>query len=178
MKKMRKAKLITALALTVVMLVAMTGLASAADMKILPDGDIDLVPSSYVETTTHMEDMTCDGTQRTLIVTVPMGDSGDLTFNVTDSWGGSTTGIGSVSHSYTPAAGTTTYDIKVEIKAATGSEGESYTLYYEDIQSGIWDKASASVPTTAIPEFATIAIPVASILGLLFFFNHRKHKKE
>ena len=29
-----------------------------------------------------------------------------------------------------------------------------------------------------IPEFATIALPAASILGLLFFFNHRKRKKE
>ena len=28
-----------------------------------------------------------------------------------------------------------------------------------------------------IPEFTTIAIPVASILGLLFFFNHRKRRK-
>jgi len=29
-----------------------------------------------------------------------------------------------------------------------------------------------------LPEFATIAIPVASILGLLFLFNHRKSRKE
>nr|QNO57607.1 hypothetical protein LCMFKOLL_00003 [Methanosarcinales archaeon ANME-1 ERB7] len=29
-----------------------------------------------------------------------------------------------------------------------------------------------------IPEFSTIAIPVASILGLLFFFNRRKHRTE
>ena len=28
-----------------------------------------------------------------------------------------------------------------------------------------------------IPEFATIAMPVASILGLLFFFHHRKRRK-
>ena len=31
---------------------------------------------------------------------------------------------------------------------------------------------------TPIPEFSTIAIPVASILGLLFFFSYRKRKKE
>ena len=31
---------------------------------------------------------------------------------------------------------------------------------------------------TPIPEFSTIAIPIASILGLLFFFNRRKHRKE
>ncbi len=29
-----------------------------------------------------------------------------------------------------------------------------------------------------VPEFATIAIPVAAILGLLFFFNHRKKRGE
>ncbi len=31
---------------------------------------------------------------------------------------------------------------------------------------------------THVPEFTTIAVPVASILGLLFFFNHRKRKKS
>ena len=31
---------------------------------------------------------------------------------------------------------------------------------------------------THVPEFTTIAIPVAAILGLLFFFNHRKRKKS
>jgi hypothetical protein len=31
---------------------------------------------------------------------------------------------------------------------------------------------------THVPEFTTIAIPVAAILGLLFFFNHRKRRKD
>lgn len=29
-----------------------------------------------------------------------------------------------------------------------------------------------------IPEFSTIAIPIAAVLGLLFFFNHRKRREE
>ncbi|MFZ2070423.1 MAG: choice-of-anchor N protein [Halobacteriota archaeon] len=29
-----------------------------------------------------------------------------------------------------------------------------------------------------VPEFTTIAIPVAAVLGLLFFFNHRKKRRE
>lgn len=31
---------------------------------------------------------------------------------------------------------------------------------------------------THVPEFTTIAIPVAAILGLFFFFNRRKRRKE
>ncbi|MCD4845403.1 MAG: PEF-CTERM sorting domain-containing protein [Methanosarcinales archaeon] len=38
--------------------------------------------------------------------------------------------------------------------------------------------ANVDVGFKAIPEFSTIAIPVLSILGLLFFFNHRKRRKE
>ncbi|MBK5191151.1 MAG: PEF-CTERM sorting domain-containing protein [Methanosarcinales archaeon] len=30
----------------------------------------------------------------------------------------------------------------------------------------------------SIPEFSTIAIPVASVLGLLFLFNYRRHRRE
>ena len=44
-------------------------------------------------------------------------------------------------------------------------------------------KAIAFVPpshdaTYQVPEFSTIAIPIASILGLLFFFNHRKRREK
>ena len=38
--------------------------------------------------------------------------------------------------------------------------------------------ASEEGGLTTVPEFTTIAIPVAAIFGLLFFFNHRKHRKE
>ena len=38
--------------------------------------------------------------------------------------------------------------------------------------------ASEGGSFTTVPEFSTIAIPVAVILGLLFFFNHRKRKKS
>jgi hypothetical protein len=32
--------------------------------------------------------------------------------------------------------------------------------------------------TYQVPEFSTIAVPIVSILGLLFFFNYRKRRKE
>ena len=31
---------------------------------------------------------------------------------------------------------------------------------------------------TTVPEFSTIAIPVASVLGLLFLFNYRRRRRE
>ena len=34
------------------------------------------------------------------------------------------------------------------------------------------------VPLTIIPEFSTVAIPIAAVLGLVFFFQHRKKKEE
>jgi thermitase len=55
-----------------------------------------------------------------------------------------------------------------------------------DLGASGWDQyygygrvnAADICPTNPIPEFATIAIPVAAILGLLFFFNYRKRRKE
>ena len=56
------------------------------------------------------------------------------------------------------------YGIKFAANDGTVIWGDDASIWAE-VESGI-------------PEFTTIAIPVASILGLLFFFNHRKHKKE
>ncbi len=55
--------------------------------------------------------------------------------------------------------------------------------------NGTWRPGCVSGTTTGceglycqngecIPEFSTIALPVASILGLLFYFNYRKRKRE
>jgi hypothetical protein len=44
----------------------------------------------------------------------------------------------------------------------------------ESTEEGIEDKTP---PTEPIPEFTTIAIPVAAILGLVFLFRRRRHKK-
>ena len=171
-KKIRKLPVV--FAVTFFLATVLTGLAAAmpAHIDILPD-EINLVPGEYVKTTAHLYEMYCDGTTRTLAISVSSGTPSELTFKIAGD-----TGVGGIEYRYTPAAGTKIYDIQVEVKAATGTEGNDYTLEYVDVQDGEWDEASATVHTTAIPEFATIAIPVVSILGLLFFFNYRKHKKE
>ncbi len=175
MDKIRK--MILVVAMTFFIVTVTTGLVAAkpAEIDILPDS-IDLVPGEYVDTTAHLYDMYCDGSSRTLTVSVESGNAGDLTFKVYDPNTGGTAGpmVGSISYTYTPVAGTTEYDITVKIKAATGTQGNEYELYYEDVQTGSWDKASATVHTTAIPEFATIALPLAATIGLFFFFNRRR----
>jgi hypothetical protein len=57
--------------------------------------------------------------------------------------------------------------------ATTGYDSAG-TLY----EIGGGDLGGYVPPDPEIPEFSTIAIPVASILGLLFFFNYRKRKRE
>lgn len=56
------------------------------------------------------------------------------------------------------------------LRGSAQSEFEASLKYYMDLTIYKAD--------IEIPEFATIAIPVASILGLLLFFNHRKSRKE
>ena len=56
-------------------------------------------------------------------------------------------------------------------------------VHFDAVGANINNEAVARNPgsedvTYNVPEFATIAIPVAMILGLLFFFNHRKKRRE
>jgi hypothetical protein len=171
---MRKAKLLVPLSLMVAMLAVMTMplVVSAVEMNVKPEGLFDLIPNSYVPTTVYLSEMRCDGTERTLDVSVKGGTPTELTFKIDGD-----TNVGGIEYSYTPSSGTKTYDIKVEIQAASGTEGNDYILFYKDVQSGISDRASASVRATSIPEFTTIMAPIAAILGLLFFFNRRKQNR-
>ena len=177
---MKKAKVITALALTMVMLVAMTGIAAATDINVKPDGDLELVPGSFVKTTASLTDISDPTTSRTLdVIGAGLAEVPDLTFYVRDPQTDVTSpeSTGSITYGpYTPNA--ESYVLEIHIKAAAGTEGKSYTLWYIDLSTDMKDIVAATVRGTAIPEFATIAIPVVAILGLVLFFNHRKHKKE
>jgi hypothetical protein len=62
-----------------------------------------------------------------------------------------------------------TYDIVVDVNHNQKYDKGTDVLDDMDVDG------SAGFET--VPEFSTIAIPVASILGLLFFFNLRKRRK-
>lgn len=53
---------------------------------------------------------------------------------------------------------------------------DDYTPWWNPYVYAFWSCEWNQI--SDIPEFATIALPAASILGLLFFFNHRKRRKE
>ena len=69
-----------------------------------------------------------------------------------------------------------------------GAKKGAYVVAFEDLNSTKWkdgepDYNDVVVELTGkdlelIPEFTTIAIPVAAILGLVLFYNYRKRKEE
>jgi len=79
---------------------------------------------------------------------------------------------------------TTGYIPITAIWATTSGDAGNYDIVLDQNHNGILDDVDlvdcdiAVGFSVTVPEFATIAIPVAAILGLVLFFNHRKHKKE
>ena len=155
------------------------GMAAAdpAELDILPV-DVDLVPDQNVTTTAHIYKMACSGSPRTLYASITAGTASEITYYIIDNNVApgvvAAMGVGSASYTYTPPAGTITYDITVLVKAASGTEGNTYTLKYCDSDSGNADEAMATVHTIAIPEFAAIVIPVLALLGLVLYMRRKK----
>ncbi|RZN33440.1 MAG: PEF-CTERM sorting domain-containing protein [Methanophagales archaeon ANME-1-THS] len=77
----------------------------------------------------------------------------------------------------TPAGETISVPIVIDLLTT-----KSVKVHFDAVGADSSGKAIAFVPpsedVTQIPEFGTLAIPAAAIIGLLFFFNHRKHKNE
>ena len=74
-------------------------------------------------------------------------------------------------------------EIHVTIKLSGCGYGESNDVAYGikagNVQNNIYGTIEGPLACDPwIPEFSTIAIPVAMILGLLLFFNHRKRREE
>ena len=65
--------------------------------------------------------------------------------------------------------------------ANNGATGTDKYVIKFDSGNGVvaeWPISTSTAVDTAIPEFATVAIPIAAVLGLVFFFQQRKNKKE
>ena len=189
--------ILTKMAILVIALAMVVGVAAAApsQMRIEPqDATIPYDPD-FVTYTVDVYDIYEPDIERRVIVTVdncPGGDPMDLRFMFTNR---SDTGVSSpwLSHGDTwnwgkpqgshPTSGYGYENLTMKVKAVSGPEGTKYLINLTDrsfspSEYGDHDTADGTTWATSIPEFATIAIPVATILGLLFFFNHRKRRKE
>lgn len=137
------------------------------------------------------EDNNNDGVPDDLDGNTVFGDAGDLTNKLMLSWDGITyTNAGSFSFNIPPNA----LD-SVEVGQPTAEETRyTKTIWVKDANTGasIDDRfitigslggatayvqqVTTSTDVIAVPEFPTIALPVAAILGLVFIFQRRKEE--
>ena len=116
------------------------------------------------------------GESQTFTVTIAGTSGGSQTFNVNnaDQFTVKINGSTVSTMAWSGASG----EFDVEIINDKGASNGVYIIQYEDIDAG----ASVSVThqieiiITAIPEFPTIALPVAAILGLAFIFQRRREE--
>ena len=186
---MRKAKLTTIFALSVVMLGAMVGFAYAESIK--PASEIynynipsDGTPIAITLNITGFGSSWTSGQSHTISATTTWaGDGGstdDLQYRFTKELEQSKWLSSDGTFQWTD--NTDPDSVTLEIKASGySSVGSKYNIRIDDSWdrgSGRLDVGGCTIRVETIPEFATIAVPVAAILGLLFFFNQCKHTKQ
>ena len=116
------------------------------------------------------------GESQTFTVTISGTNGGNQIFNVNNASQFTVKINGSAVS--TMAWSGTSGQFDVEIINDKGASNGVYNIEYEDIDDG----GSASVThtieviITAIPEFPTIALPIAAILGLAFIFQRRREE--
>ena len=186
---MKKVKLTTIFALSVVMLGAMVGFAYAESIK--PASEIynynipnDGTPIAITLEITGFGSSWTSGQSHTISATTTWAEDGgskaDLQYKFTKE---------PAQSSWLSSGGTFQWTDKsdpdfvtLEIKASGPSTvGSKYNIQIDeswDRGSGRLDIGGCTIRVEIIPEFATIAVPVTAILGLLFFFNQRRHTKE
>ncbi len=181
---MRRAKVITALVLTAVMLTVMTGIAVAEEMSVDPN-KLELVPGGPAQKfDVTISNFTESGIMRWIRAGVAAahngGDVTDLELQFKHPSAGTESGIYERGVYFKWTNDSDPDYLELWVKAKSGAPvGAEYDIIIWDLGWGTHiDVSAATVTATNIPEFATIALPVAAILGLLFFFNRRKHKKE
>ena len=175
------------------MLAAMTGLAAANPSTTTSPDNVDVNIATNAPTMITVKhiiepgDSLADGISFRITRISPAVPG--VTTELTGSWDGTTYvgGEGSLA-SATLVSGTYTWTFYVKDVTDTDDAAQiDYTYQaafkvsnttYGTIGTDDAYLGGSSTTIDPIPEFATIAIPVAGILGLVLFFNHRKRKRE
>jgi len=185
-----KAKVITALALTVVMLVVMAGLAAADNEYIVPSDsypkiNIDHTPTTVTLKISNFRPNWTAGQIHTICAETTAATNGtttDLEYMFTHGTTNSSWLNSGATWNWTDTSDPDTVTLQIRVKpAATPPVGARYDIRLSDQWTdadGNVDLGAITIFGSAIPEFATIAIPAVAVLGLLLFYNHRKRKEE
>lgn len=79
---------------------------------------------------------------------------------------------------YSSVGPTVLESLDIAFAAAPGViAGNNYQVQVTD-NNGLPLTVQVTIVATTVPEFATIAIPAAAILGLFFFFNYRRQRRS
>ncbi|MCX9011797.1 MAG: PEF-CTERM sorting domain-containing protein [Candidatus Methanoperedens sp.] len=162
-----KNKIITINAVLAVM-VAMIGIAAAttADLKVTNDPlTLDIGASGTQDVTLTLDPAGTNDVKAIAIVGLPPGISSKI-----DGHSGT--------HLIGPWTSPKTWNVEFTNNGAANGE---YTITYDVVYTNDQHKlrlATIQAGITTIPEFPTVALPVAAAIGLVFFFQHRKNKKE
>lgn len=167
-------RLITALLLAIV---AMSGAAAAVPAEIL------VSTSTVGITTTHKVTITAPDGVTSLKINGLLYNGAGPAYNVADKFtvkidGTETTSIGPVPKGTYPNTTTFVVTYANDKVAPNGDYTIEYSATYIGGYLKITKYLTAEVDIIAIPEFPTVAFPVAAVIGLVFFFHHRKKKEE
>jgi len=88
---------------------------------------------------------------------------------------------GTTSIPYTAYASAGTYDFRIKVSGTNGKlivkdTSDIPTIYPSDPNNNAYNIYDTTIqsPSANIPEFPTVAAPVAAVLGLLFVFGRKK----
>ena len=141
--------------------------------------DFDIQMGTYCDTSTTSD-------KHTLIVSCFIGTASDLTVTLTERTNTSNTvtknlGVDdAVLDWYQDQNGDGTQNIVdyIDISISSiGPDGLSYSISIDDDNVVTQEFAGESPNLKNIPEFPTVALPIAAILGLMFIISSRKKKE-
>ena len=150
--------------LAAIALIAMIGTASAVSISGLPNGDT--INRGEMITYTISVTGATDNVEHTLDMSGL--DYFDVTIDnvpvTTWPWSQNFTGTG------------VTHIVNVTNTAAPNGLHILKVIVDDGLSGSGWNEGSINVDINAIPEFPTIALPIAAILGLAFIFQRRKEE--
>ena len=171
--------------LIAVALIAMIGTAVAnpAEMDLVigaSPNDVKITPDGSTVTTTDMNVFAIDygapfGTSQTRMVSAQT-DNANLEIRVFGN--GADTGWTSntlASSTYT-ATSPNEYTFTVEVRGTAYGKISTYDNYGTTFSTNPAEDSASATGRVDIPEFPTIALPVAAILGLAFIFQRRREE--